>query len=1011
MSVLDFPRIHFKGIARVNVPTANRNVNNTLDIASNTAFKDGSPFDLDLPPSVYHEYLRGLEPRFNTEGERDQNGIFNLAAGYNMRGNNHFSWENTFITAVQDGPGRYITDDSLIGKKVDLWGHYNEYLRTTFNRARWVDNDPTRRDSAMIYAGQLTISDPVETANTEHILSADINCPHGVRWMNRGYIDTPPQHFLNSEMSEARLFQFSVKKDSSEFVFNQFGLDSEFLELLKQKLQLPNVLGLSIQYCVSNLSPPARPNIPVFCDLHGTIGLWYREDMATCPTGRVFYPDDKHRFSPIAISFRPGWVSLNTAISFPHERYLEGLPVAGGMPPKLSDKVDLGDLYLKSLSGRVIAIVKSSIYQANTKNSGLIDVPLLESESKYLSEPLRLCTQDHDWYENDWYVQAEQHIAAIESPHRYAGDSSSKLIDIRSYYRGEPKQIDSLATHIQTPDKLICKAYIQTDVTGWGALKVESLAPGSGKVFLGERYGSVQVRVLGDDWALLDVPTEEVDYEFLYKNVMAYYELFYPFMGEAVFSMADKCKCETYARLMWQMCDPKNRDKSYYMPSTREMSEAQSHLFLKYLCNVERLALPNSSEPVKAEKEPENKIKNKEQLIAALRDAVDLELSIMQQYLYSAYSLPNYAVGDEYVKLGRWTNEQLHLTNGSKDRRHNSGWRGCLLEVAHEEMIHYLVVNNLLMSLGEKFYPGKVLVGEEAKAKFGLEVDFSFEPFSEHVVAKFVRFEWPAYLPAVGKTIAGFYAEIRQAIEELPDLFPRDKVNLGGEHHLFLNEIINRAYPAYQFEVYDRETALFAINFVTEQGEGVSTESPHFEVSHFNRLRSILKDMVNSEMPFEPSYTSLKNPVLDPREGCNLVCDIEARSIMQFYEGCYALMFQMIAQHFSITPLGSLRRSRLMNAAIDIMTGVLRPLSVQLMSLPSGIPGRTAGPPIPKPAVTEASIDIAEGCIAISEECKKLHEMARDITTGISLQTQIELLQFFQEQMQHIAEGKVSREG
>ena len=348
--------------------------------------------------------------------------------------------------------------------------------------------------------------------------------------------------------------------------------------------------------------------------------------------------------------------------------------------------------------------------------------------------------------------------------------------------------------------------------------------------------------------------------------------------------------------------------------------------------------------------------------------------------------------------------------NGPQDRRRNSGWRGSILEIAHEEMIHYLVINNILMSLGEPFYPGEPIFAQAAKDKFGLDTEFSFEPFSEHIIAKFVRFEWPHFFPSVGKSIADFYKDIRIAINEIPNLYSPEIVQQGGEHHLFLNEIINRAYPNYQFEVYDKETALFAIDFVTEQGEGASADSPQFELSHFNRLRSISKKLTHNDIPFEPAYPVLKNPVVDERPGCYLVTNPNARTLMKLYQGCHELMFQMKMQHFAQPQKGSMRRSRLMKAAIVLMTWILRPLSVHLMTLPSGIEGRNAGPPLPQAITIKATPNYEEGCFSLAHACQNLAEEAKKIK-ATPPETQIELLEFYQKQMTELATNQLSREG
>lgn len=134
---------------------------------------------------------------------------------------------------------------------------------------------------------------------------------------------------------------------------------------------------------------------------------------------------------------------------------------------------------------------------------------------------------------------------------------------------------------------------------GYTALTLTGRKPGATRIVLGTGKAKqyLGVRVLPDDWDLDDVPAEQVDYAFLYRHVMSYYELVYPFMSDKVFSLADQCKCETYSRLMWQMCDPQNRDKSYYMPSTRELSLPKSRLFLKYLTQVEAAAAAKAAAP------------------------------------------------------------------------------------------------------------------------------------------------------------------------------------------------------------------------------------------------------------------------------------------------------------------------------------------------------------------------------------------------------------------------------
>ncbi|KAB8033468.1 iminophenyl-pyruvate dimer synthase VioB [Fluviispira multicolorata] len=1007
MSILNFPRINFKGAARLNLPTGNRNIAGTLDIATNTVYQDGVLFDLKKHPSAFHQYLRQLPPRFNLQGMPDDLGIFNQAAGHNFLGNNHFSWENTQIISLQIQPGILLENDALLGCKVELWGHYNEYLRTTFNRARWVEIDPSRDDTSQIYAGQLCIKEATAMANTPFLFSSDIHSVHSVRWYGENHIREKQPHFLEPEFSKTRVFQFSIPKDSEHFIFNQLGFKSEFFEYLQRELQRDDVLGLSIQYSVFNMSTPLQPDTPVFYDLSGTIGLWLKQDMATFANGRVLYPKNSHGFGPVTIKTQDNWASISMPCSIPFMS--REAKCTGQLTHALGPKYSLGELELRNKSGVLLAIIPEAIYGKYWKTAGIFDVPLLNNMT---DDSLILRGTGNQWEESDWLIQAEQNVISLEAPDRKNHTSFSKDLKIFSYFRGKPKGKKDISIFIENKSVVsTSQLTLSSNENGLAFFTVTSEKPGVSEVFVDDQRSKILVRVLPDDWALLDTPDHKVDYTFLYEQVMSYYELIYPFMADKVFSMADQCKCETYARLMWQMCDPLNRDKSYYMPSTREMSYAKSILFLKYLSNVEASALSDQHNFTLASNVKQNEISSKEELVLALKKAVNLELSIMLQYIYAAYSLPTFAAGEQLMLSNKWSFEQLALVCGGADRRHNSGWRGTILEIAHEEMIHYLVVNNLLMSLGEPFFPGTPLFGLKATEVFGLDTEFSFEPFSENVLAKFVRFEWPHYFPSTGKSIAEFYALIRRAFENIPNLFANELAKTSGEHHLFLNELTNRKFPAYQLEINNQETALFAIDFVTEQGEGGASDSPYYAQSHFNRLREILRTLLASKIPFEPAFPVLKNPVLDPMPGCNTVLNPQARQLMHLYKGCHELTFHMMIQHFEQKPLGSLRRSRLMNAAIDIMSGILRPLSVQIMTLPSGVPGRNAGPPVPQAIQFELITDYGAGCVMLAQQCRALAKFAREIQLIQPAIAQIELLEFYDKQMMELATGKLSREG
>jgi hypothetical protein len=514
--------------------------------------------------------------------------------------------------------------------------------------------------------------------------------------------------------------------------------------------------------------------------------------------------------------------------------------------------------------------------------------------------------------------------------------------------------------------------------------------------------GSFAVRVMTDDWHLEEIADQDVNFELIYQEILAYYELCFSFMKAEVFSLADKCKVATFARLMWQMCDPRNKNKTYYMPPTRDLSQPKAMLLYKYLQNQQRVGYVPQPTPVP--KSTQRTIPTREELVVALRQAAEMEVAVMLQYIYAAYSIPNYVTGQEYVRRGLWTPEQLNLACGDGQEVRNYGLRGVLLKISNEEMIHFLLVNNILMAMGEPFYPASPNFGK-INQHFPIEVDLALEPLNATSIQRFIRLEMPDFLeedlvndqdsddPMTNRlhgygSLSELYRQIREAIENIPDLFFAKKGTVGGEHHLFLREDFNKNHPDYQLQVEDVDSALFAIDLITEQGEGCDADSPKFAQSHYQQFRRMAEALAQQQFAsdskgrpvlWNPAYPALRNPTLHYQDrNTNVVTVPETRMVMQICDECYFLMMQLMVQHFGLMPNASLRRSKLMNAAIDIMTGMVRPLGELLMTMPSGKRGRTAGPSFTM-ATPPAYIPNPEVAYqAIARRFEKLSHQARE---------------------------------
>ncbi|MFB7513664.1 ferritin-like domain-containing protein [Streptomyces sp. NPDC056144] len=511
--------------------------------------------------------------------------------------------------------------------------------------------------------------------------------------------------------------------------------------------------------------------------------------------------------------------------------------------------------------------------------------------------------------------------------------------------------------------------------------------------------GSADVRVLPDDWHLDAVLQQDATFELLYREVFAYYEQLFPFMRDEVFSLADRCKVETYAKLIWQMCDPANKDRTYYMPPTRDLSLPKARLLLKYLrARSAAAAAPLSAVAPPVRSSP--RITTRAQLRSALWQAVTVELATSLQYLYAGYSVPTHGTGFAYVRSGVWTPRQLRLACGDGGETLAKGVRDSLFDVAREEMTHFLVVNNILMAMGEPFHVPEIDFG--TPGRLPLPLDFALEPLHLGSLQRFIAIERPERLagpfgspgesgpPSPFGSPSELYAGIRDGLTRVPELFPVARGRGGGEHHLFLGGAVDSVHPDYQLEVDDLSSALFAVDFVTEQGEGgildLDTAGNGSESHHetFVRLAELLMaeraDGPHGEgAPWHPAYPSLRNPTLDPAHpGRAAVSAPHARQVMRLFNRCYFMMLQLIVQHFGESPDASLRRSKLMNAAIDVMTGMMRPLAEQLMPLESGWRGRTAGPSfeLEEPPAYIARPDVARRGFAM--RFRHLAAMARE---------------------------------
>jgi hypothetical protein len=923
MSVFDFPRLHFAGAAVSRLPTGPRA--SVVDLGTGRVVEVGE--------------------------------------GANFGGNGHFLVDAAIVAVdiAGDGPD---TTDPVVGRAVDMWGHHNEYLGTTVNRARIFDVDPASRWSTTVMVGQFGFGRAGRSHDTGYMVTGQVTGFQPPRWQRPGQV----------------VHQFVVDKADGLNWLPETDR-SVAAAALRSVVAGGDVGGLVVQFVLAQ------------SEIRGTIAPWRRHEPRTYPAGRLLTWCDGEGSN----------LTVEVGRSALHLNLVEPLPE--------------GHRLRTARSRELVALLPPG-------RAGLVHANLCGPCGQVGSEPLEVVDETGAvaLVEQEVNVQVDDACVILEHPSGEHDHDHDVRVHVRSFVRGVPAAVPEI--HVRqcpNPEALPreqgscvivgvdggAACVVGTDEAGLGSFTLRGLRAGTTRLSLAadpadipdghdderhfSRTGAVTVRVLPDDWRLDAIPAEQVTFDLVYREVLQPYEQLYSFMRDEVFSLADEFKVQIYAKLVWQMCDPRNKGRTYYMPPSRDLTAPKVRLLLKYLRQQQKPAqvtriLPSAGRDRLG-------ITSRDELVAALGQAVVIEFAVMLQYLYAAYSVPTHGAGLEYVRRGLWTSDQLAAACGDGGESLDTGIRSTLLSIAREEMMHFLLANNILMAIGEPFQVPRIDFGT-INNELPVPLDFSLEGLGLGSVQRFIQIEQPegvvgnVHLGDVMErgarlsdyaSLSELYGDIRDGLRRIPDLFVVEKGRGGGEHHLFLRRSIELDHPDYQMEVDDLPSSLFAIDVITEQGEGnVLTPEHPGEESHYVSFKR-LSGLLAGDLTWRPSYPVLRNPTLyDGNRVKDPVTVADTRDVMTLFNDSYFMMLQLMVQHFSGQPDSSLRRSALMNHAIDVMTGMMRPLAELIVTMPSGRKGRTAGPSFELPAQPGyiSRPDVASRAIAqrfgrIAEEAAK----------------------------------------
>jgi hypothetical protein len=330
---------------------------------------------------------------------------------------------------------------------------------------------------------------------------------------------------------------------------------------------------------------------------------------------------------------------------------------------------------------------------------------------------------------------------------------------------------------------------------------------------------------------------------------------------------------------------------------------------------------------------------DRSQLIHALREAVELEHTLMCQYLFAAMSLKTQP--DEYT--GKRKNHQYEMVRT---------WKRSILRVAREEMQHLAWAVNLLVAaggspmLGRPNFPNVSKYYHAAEGEGGLPM--TLRRFDCATAKRFVAFEAPSEPTAGLGQIPepNFYASVGDLYARARELFSEDTfVVQDFEQYDPIDEAqqgvrlpLRRRVPNTVRSV-DEARAL--IDEIVRQGEGAADPGAGSHHQIFCNIRSEYERELEHDAAFEPSRPVVDDPMIrrhvdsDPPAE-NLVPGPPALQwqLLQAFNTSYEILLLWLSQLFAHSGGVAERRAVETLVYLPLMTEVLAPLSDIITQIP-----------------------------------------------------------------------------
>lgn len=293
MSILDFPRLNFRGIFTTNPCTANND-----DVMPSVVTRDTNSLGQNVAGMSDDQAIQYLNSAVEMRNYADPTGVKTfIRTGWNPLGDHTTTWDDTTVTSAVTGAGAGgRKPDPIVGVGIELLGAMKP--DGTVSTPMICDLDPTGLVSTQLFVGGVRF---FEDGPKGRKVLAEIfhdTCAYQ-DWLNFNATVAPPDRPYAGEQNFvgiACVWQFVIPKEKLP-AYTAFGIKSPALKALLDAAQAAG--GLALRFKTYEVEPgytdgylakaTAQGNAvanPAYGYLIGTIGVWGADEPHSEPAGR-----------------------------------------------------------------------------------------------------------------------------------------------------------------------------------------------------------------------------------------------------------------------------------------------------------------------------------------------------------------------------------------------------------------------------------------------------------------------------------------------------------------------------------------------------------------------------------------------------------------------------------------------------------------------------------------------------------------------------------------------------